>query len=150
MIIGASAACFFALGSIVNNFLSVKDMFVVCAALIFVVWLIILLFLKEERVTGNRKEIASNINTKESLKILLSDKLFVRLNLAGFINNFIMTDLFYILPQYLEKITGMSGMWKIFIPAVVIAIICMRKVIVFVERGYSLKVIKISFVVTAF
>ncbi|MDP4145529.1 MAG: MFS transporter [Bacillota bacterium] len=149
MIIGVAAAGSFALGSIVNNLLPVKDMFLVCAILIFIVWLIILVFLKEERNFISKKEKTTGIDAKGSFKILLSNRLFVRLNLAGFMNNFIMTGVFYIIPQYLDKLTGTSGMWKIFMPAVIIAVICMRKAIPFVEKGQSLKIIVISYVVTA-
>jgi MFS family permease len=60
-----------------------------------------------------------------------------------------MTGVFFIVPQYLDKIIGMSSMWKVFMPAVIIAVICMRKVTAFVERGYSLKIIVISYIVTA-
>lgn len=149
MIIGVAAAGSFALGSIVNRFLSVKNMFLVCAALIFMVWVVILVFLKEEKELALDNEEANKIDVGGSFKILLADRLFVRLNLAGFINNFIMTGVFFVIPQYLEKITGMSGMWKVFMPAVIIAVICMRKVIYFVEKGHSLKVIIISYIITA-
>ncbi|GLC30513.1 MFS transporter [Clostridium omnivorum] len=148
-IIGVAAASSFALGSIVNKILSVKDMFLVCAALIFVVWVVILVFLKEEDNSASSSEIGGKIDIKGSLKTLLSNKLYVRLNLAGFINNFIMTGVFFIIPQYLDKITGMSGMWKVFMPAVIIAVICMRRVISFVEKGHSLKVIVISYIIIA-
>ncbi|MDD3225743.1 MAG: MFS transporter [Clostridium sp.] len=149
MIIGISAASSFALGSIVNSILSVRNMFLVCAVLIFIAWLVILVFLKEERNLALGNETTNKINVRESLKILLSNKLFVRLNLAGFINNFIMTGVFFIIPQYLDKITGISSMWKVFMPAVIIAVICMRKVTSFVEKGYSIKVIMISYMIIA-
>lgn len=149
MIIGVAAASSFALGSIVNNLLSVKNMFLVCAGLMLLVWIVILVFLKEEKKVTLENEVEDKIDVKGSFRILLGNKLFVRLNLAAFINNFIMIGVFFIIPQYLDKITGMSGMWKIFMPAVIIAVICMRKVIKFVEKGCSLKVIVISYIITA-
>ena len=59
-----------------------------------------------------------------------------------------MIGVFFIVPQYLDKIIGISEMWKVFFPAVVIAVICMRKVIGFVEKGYSTKVMIIFYVIT--
>lgn len=149
MIIGVAAAISFALGSIVNKLLPVRDMFLVCAVLIFIVWIVILVFLQEEKTSSSNNEKSDKIDVKGSFKILLSNRLFVRLNLAGFINNFIMTGVFFIIPLYLDKITGMGGMWKIFMPAVIIAVICMRKIIKFIERGYSLKIIIISYIIIA-
>lgn len=149
MIIGAAAAGSFALGSVINNLLPVKDMFLVCSVLIFIVWLIILIFLKEDKKFVKEAKNLSKVSTRKSFGVLLSNNLFVRLNLGGFINNFIMTGVFYILPQYLEKITGMRGMWKVFMPSVIIAIICMRRIIIFVEKGYSIRIIILSFIITA-
>jgi sugar phosphate permease len=51
--------------------------------------------------------------------------------------------------QYISKILGPDGMWKIFMPAVIAAILCMRNVIRFVEKGYSSLIIILSFAVTA-
>ena len=149
IIVGVAASASFALGSIVNNYLSVRDMFLVCAILIFIVWLIILFFLKDTQKLSTYKTQNNEVNIKDSIKILLKSNMFIRLNLAGFLNNFIMTAVFYIVPQYLDKITGISGMWKVFMPAVIIAVICMRKVIKFVEKGYSAYAIAVSFIVTA-
>lgn len=148
MIIGVAAAGSFALGSIINKVLSVKDMFLVCAALIFIVWIVILVFLKEEEPSSSSTEKVNEVNVKESFKILIHNNVFVRLNIAAFINNFIMIGVFFIVPQYLDKIIGISEMWKVFFPAVVIAVICMRKVIGFVEKGYSTKVMITFYIIT--
>lgn len=147
-IIGFAAASSFALGSIVNNFLSVKNMFLVSAVLILTVWLAILAFLKEgKKETGNQQE--SRVDVKQSMRILGSNRTFVRLNLLGFINNFIMTGVFFTVPQYISKILGPDGMWKIFMPAVIAAILCMRILIRFIEKGYSSLIITFSFAATA-
>ncbi len=60
-----------------------------------------------------------------------------------------MVAVFYIVPIYLNPITGSSGMWKIFMPSVIIAIIFMRKSIVLVEKGYSSTLIMLAFVLAA-
>ncbi len=149
MIIGFAAASAFALGPLVNNYLSVRQMFLVCAMLIFVVWIIILFFLKETHEKSSKKMLENPIKIGDGIKVLLKSPKFLGLNLAGFFNNYIMVSVFYIVPIYLEKITGINGMWKIFMPAVIIAIICMKKSIIFIEKGYSSYLIVVAFVITA-
>ncbi|WP_286161280.1 MFS transporter [Clostridium sp. KNHs214] len=82
-------------------------------------------------------------------EVKLKNKKFLGLNIAGFLNNYIMVAVFYIVPIYLNPITGSSGMWKIFMPSVIIAIIFMRKSIVLVEKGYSSTLIMLAFVLAA-
>ncbi|MBZ9637251.1 MFS transporter [Clostridium sp. FP1] len=147
--IGFSAAASFALGPLIHNYLSVRQIFLICAILIFLVWIIILFFLKETYDLNSYEIPEKQISTRDSIRVLLKNKTFLALNLAGFFNNFIMVAVFYVVPQYLDKITGINGMWKIFMPAVIIAIICMRRAIKFVESGYSSKLIAVSFMITA-
>ena len=149
MIIGFAAAASFALGPLVHRYLSVRQMFLVCAVLIFVVWITILIFLKETHDSNNYGIPENQVSIGDGIKILLKNRTFLGLNLAGFFNNYIMVSVFYIVPIYLEKITGINGMWKIFMPAVIIAIICMRKSIKFVEKGYSSRLIVIAFIISA-
>ena len=149
MIIGFAAASAFALGPLFNNYLSVRQMFLVCAILIFIVWIIILFFLKETHEKSSSKIPETQITIGDGIKILLKSRKFLGLNLAGFFNNYIMVSVFYIVPIYLEKITGINGMWKIFMPAVIIAIICMKSSIKFIEKGYSSYLIVVAFVITA-
>ncbi|WP_244835006.1 MFS transporter [Clostridium sp. BJN0001] len=144
IIIGFAAASAFAIGPLINNYLSVRQMFLLCAILILLVWLIILVFFKEDH-----KTIENKVEIKDAVKILLKNKKFLGLNIAGFLNNYIMFAVFYIIPIYLKPITGSSGMWKIFMPSVIIAIIFMKKSIVLVEKGYSSALIISAFVLSA-
>lgn len=144
IIIGFAAAASFALGPFIHAYLSLRQMFLVSAILIFLVWLIILIFLKE-----NTDSKTDETAISEGVKVLLKDRVFLGLNLAAFLNNFIMVSVFYIVPIYLEKITGISGMWKVFMPAVIIAVICMRKSVKFIEKGFSSILIRIAFIVSA-
>lgn len=151
MIIGFAAASAFALGPIINNYVSVSEMFLICSVLISLVWIIILLFLKDSSATNGNSSRNNETNTEivAGVKILLKNKCFLGLNFAGFINNYIMVAVFYIVPIYLDKIVGTSGMWKIFMPAVIIAIIIMKKSIKLVSKGYGLKLIKLAFISSA-
>lgn len=145
IIIGFAAAASFALGPLVNRALSVRQMFLVCAFLILIVWLLILLFLKDSK----KKTEASEVNIGQGIRILLKNKEFLSLNLAGFFNNFIMVSVFYIVPIYLQPITGTEGMWRIFMPSVIIAIVCMRKSVKYIEKGYGKILIKAAFIISA-
>lgn len=149
MIIGFAAAASFALGPFIHKFLPLKQMFLVCAILMLLVWFIILFFLREDPETYYDEAEENTADIKNSIKKLLKNKRFFTLNLAGFFNNYIMVSVFYIVPIYLEGITGVNGMWKIFMPAVIIAIICMRRSIKLVERGQSPKLIMAAFIVSA-
>ena len=149
MIIGFAATISFVLGPLLHNILSVKQMFLVCALLILSVWAIILFSLKEDKNKIKKSEKDKEMNIVSVIKELLQNRIFLILNLAAFLNNYIMASVFYGIPQYLDKITGINGMWKVFAPAVIIAIIFMRKTIKFVEKGFGSQLIIISFIITA-
>ncbi|MBY6880938.1 MFS transporter [Clostridium botulinum] len=155
IILGFAATASFALGPIIHKYVSVNNMFLYCAFLILFSWIIILIFLREEK-SYNEKETNSkeeyfknNINTKEVFQILLRNNVFVKLNIAAFLNNFIMAAVFFAIPQYLENITGIDGMWKVFMPSVLIAIVFMIWVVKFSEKGYGIKLLILSLAITA-
>ncbi|NFI84300.1 MFS transporter [Clostridium botulinum] len=155
IILGFAATASFALGPIIHKYVSVNNMFLYCALLILFSWIIILVFLKEEKShhkseTNSKEEYSkNNINIREVFHILLDNDIFVKLNIAAFLNNFIMAAVFFALPQYLENITGIDGMWKIFMPSVLIAIAFMTWVVRVSEKGYGIKLLIISFAITA-
>lgn len=133
MIVGVSAALSFALGPLVHKVLNVEQMFLTCAIIIFVSWLCILLFLKENKSNSTLEQAISDekcnlkpITIREGMKILMKNRTFIVLNLLAFLNNYIMVAVFYIVPQYLVGITTIDGMWKVFLPSVVIAICTMK------------------------
>jgi MFS family permease len=150
IILGFAATASFALGPIIHKYVSVNNMFLYCALLILFSWIIILIFLKEGKSYDKKENSFQNsINTKKVFHILLRNNLFVKLNIAGFFNNFIMAAVFFAIPQYLENITGIDGMWKIFMPSVLIAIAFMAWAVRFSEKGYGMKLINVSFAIAA-
>ncbi|WP_315081411.1 MFS transporter [uncultured Clostridium sp.] len=145
IIVGSAAACSFALGPMIHRFVSVKNMFLYSALLIFIAWIVIIFFLKD-----SRNQIDDNaVSTKDIIKILMKDKSFIALNLGAFINNFIMTAVFFVIPQYLEKLIGIDGMWKVFMPTVLIAIIIMRIVVKKLNNVKSINFLISSFLICA-
>lgn len=165
IIIGVAAASSFAFGPLIHRFVSVKNMFLYSAVLIFTSWVIIIAFLKdnssykEKKISkgDNKSELykehsnvsleKSEIDIRSAMRNLIKDKSFISLNLGAFINNFIMTGVFFIIPQYLETITGMDSMWKIFMPAVIIAVVIMRVVLKKLNTIQSIRFLILSFII---
>ncbi|MDB2157026.1 MFS transporter [Clostridium butyricum] len=144
-IIGVAAALSFAFGPLIHKFVSVKDMFLYSAIIIFIAWFVIVLFLKDTKNIYNEE----TMEVKDAIRILSKDKSFIALNIAALINNFIMTAIFFSIPQYLEKITGIDGMWKIFMPTVIVAIIVMRIVVRRLNNSESVNFLISAFVLSA-
>lgn len=145
MIVGAAAAVSFAFGPIINKFVPVKKMFLYSALIILAAFMIIVIFLNE----SNNKSTGKNISAQDAIKILIKDDSFISLNWAALINNFVMTGVFYTVPQYLEKITGLDGMWKVFMPAVVIAIIIMKIAVKRLDNVKSIKFLIANFIISS-
>ncbi|WP_455809951.1 MFS transporter [Clostridium butyricum] len=144
-IIGVAAALSFAFGPLIHKFVSVKDMFLYSAIIIFIAWFVIVLFLKDTKNIYNEE----TMEVKDAIRILSKDKSFIALNISALINNFIMTAIFFSIPQYLEKITGIDGMWKIFMPTVIVAIIVMRIVVRRLNNSESVNFLISAFVLSA-
>ncbi|WP_394883966.1 MFS transporter [Clostridium butyricum] len=144
-IIGVAAALSFAFGPLIHKFVSVKDMFLYSAIIIFIAWFVIVLFLKDTKNIYNEE----TMEVKDAIRILSKDKSFIAWNISALINNFIMTAIFFSIPQYLEKITGIDGMWKIFMPTVIVAIIVMRIVVRRLNNSESVNFLISAFVLSA-
>ena len=141
--ISAAAALAFAVGPLLRGLMSVNWMFLSCAILLFLNELYILFFLKESKCSS---EIKSPQNGK--IYILLIDKNFVQMNLVAFLNNFMMMSVFYAVPIYLTKVTGEKGMWRVFVSAIVIAILAMKAAIKWTQKGLNNQVLMVSFLVS--
>lgn len=144
MFISAAAALAFALGPLLRGIMSVNWMFMSCAILLFINELYILFFLKDNK--GNSKE---NIPQVSDIHALFKDKTFINMNIAAFINNFMMISVFYAVPIYLSKVTGEEGMWKVFVPAIIAAIIFMKFAVKFVKKGFNNSVLIVSFLISS-
>lgn len=119
--ISAAAALAFAVGPLLRGIMSVNWMFMAGGILLFTNELYILFFIKDTKSSEK-----NNVPQGNDIRILLKNKTFVIMNLVAFINNFIMMSVFYAVPYYINTVTGQAGMWKIFIPAIAIAIIVMK------------------------
>lgn len=140
--VSAAAALAFAIGPLLHEFMAVNMMFLVCAILLLVNGIYIIFFLKD---SGQRKDSDNSIGAAESLKILFTNKSFIINNIAAFINNFMMMSVFYLVPIYLNNVTGEKGIWKVFLPAIFAAVVVMKVAVGFVEKGYNRVVIIAAF-----
>lgn len=140
--VSAAAALAFALGPLLHEFMAVNMMFLICAVLLLINGIYIIFFLKDSRqVKGSD----NNIGASQSLKILFRNKSFIINNIAAFINNFMMMSVFYLVPVYLNNVTGEKGTWKVFLPAILAAVIVMKIAVSFVEKGYNREIIIAAF-----
>ena len=142
--ISVAAALAFALGPLLRQIMPVDRMFLVCAVLLFCNELYILLFLKEERPERQARTLQRGY-----IRLLLRNKTYVIMNLAAFLNNFLMTSVFYGVPIYLEKVTGQTGMWKIFVPAIAAAVLMMKAAVAVAEKGHGNLILILAFLLSS-
>lgn len=140
--ISAAAGLAFAVGPLLRGVMSVNWMFMVGAIFLSLNSLYILVFLKDAGDSGS-----AAIPQHEEMAALLRNRTFVLMNSAAFLNNFMMMSVFYAAPIYMDRVTGQTGMWKIFVPAIMIAIVFMKHTIRWVNRGHVNTVLLVSFTV---
>ena len=144
--ISAAAALAFAAGPLLREVMSVNWMFLSCAILLFLNELYILFFVRDRKNGEGQKQVPPE---KGQIRILLRNKSFVVMNLLAFINNYVMISVFYAVPIYLTKVTGEMGMWKVFVPAIAVAILVMRLAVRWTQKGFNRQVLMLSFFVSA-
>lgn len=144
--VSAAAALAFAVGPLLHEIMSVNMMFLICALLLLINGIYIIFFLKDSK---KDESVNNKIPTSESLKILFRNKSFIINNIAAFINNFMMMSVFYLVPIYLNNVTGEKGTWKVFLPAILAAVVVMKVAVGFVEKGYNRGVLVTAFFIAS-
>jgi MFS family permease len=117
-------------GPALLKIMSVPYMFLICAILNFFVLIYIMVFLK----TGANKE--SQELSESIIKTAVSDNNIIYMNFAGLILNYVMVSIFFIVPQFLNKLLGVEGLWKVLMPATVIGVVTMRYAVKSVRERY--------------
>ncbi|QAA32497.1 MFS transporter [Clostridium manihotivorum] len=149
-IVGIGAVAAFVLGPMLYKVISVSKMFLDCS-IIIALTIVFIFFFIPENIKANKEEILQSENSinlfKASLVKVLKDITILRLSICGFIINYIMAATFLIVPDILQKLIGVSNMWKVFLPAVLIGIISMQGAIALCDRGMFIKVSMASFLV---
>lgn len=141
--VSAAAALAFAVGPLLRGIMPVNWMFLTGAILLTLNSLYILLFLKEAGGTGK-----TAIPRRGEIAALLKNRSFVMMNMAAFLNNFMMMSVFYAAPIYMDKVTGQSGLWKFFVPAIIIAILLMKTCARWAAKGHVNPVLLAAFAVS--
>ena len=140
--ISAAAALAFAVGPILRNVMPVNRMFLAGAILLTLNSMYILFFLKDAGGGGN------SIPHRGEIAALLKNRSFVMMNMVAFLNNFMMMSVFFAAPIYMDNVTGQNGMWKIFIPAIIIAIMFMKACVKWLDKGRVNPVLLVAFAVS--
>ena len=141
--ISAAAALAFAVGPLLRGIMPVNWMFLAGAILLTLNSLYILFFLKEAGDTGK-----ASIPRRGEIAALLKNRSFVLMNMAAFLNNFVMMSVFYAAPIYMDKVTGQNGLWKFFVPAIIIAILFMKPCARWAGKGHVNPVLLVAFAVS--
>jgi len=128
-------------GPLLYNIMPVRYMFLICAALILVALLFILLFIKEAKSKTEKHTVPFG----KQMKILLKDKTVIFLSLCGFINQYIFTVLFLVVPKEINLLIGAGKMWMIFLPAIIVGIVAMKVTANISDRGHYVSVAISSF-----
>lgn len=141
--VSGAAALAFAVGPLLRGVMSVSWMFLVGAIFLTMNSLYILFFLKDAGDHGK-----ASVPQRSEIATLLRNRTFVTMNLLAFLNNFMMMSVFYAAPIYMDQVTGQNGMWEIFVPAIIVAILFMKTTVRWVDKGYVHPVLLVAFAVS--
>ncbi|MBE6822400.1 MAG: MFS transporter [Ruminococcaceae bacterium] len=141
--VSGAAALAFAVGPLLRGVMSVSWMFLAGAILLTMNSLYILFFLKEAGDHGK-----ASVPHRGEVAALLRNQSFVIMNLLAFLNNFMMMAVFYAAPIYMDQVAGQNGMWKIFVPAIIVAILVMKATVRWVDKGLVNPVLLAAFAVS--
>ncbi len=144
--VSAAAALAFAAGPLLREVMSVNHMFLACAILLFLTELYILFFIRDGK--EGHPEPHPDLERRH-IRSLVRNRSFVQMNLAAFFNNYMMMSVFYAVPIYLAEVTGETGMWKVFLPAILTAILVMKFAVKWTQKGFGRKVLLLSFLLSS-
>lgn len=71
------------------------------------------------------------------------------MNLSAFLNNCMMISVFFAVPIYLSKVTGDTGMWKAFVPSIIIAVVFMKAAVRITQKGLNKQILMFSFLISS-
>lgn len=142
--VSAAAALAFAVGPLLRGVMSVSRMFLSCAVLLFLNEIYILLFIPDRKNRDGETPVERGYG-----KALLKNRNFILMNLAAFINNYLMISVFFAVPLYLVRVTGETGMWKVFLPAIAAGVLAMKPAARLAQKGRGRQVLMASFLVSS-
>ncbi|HHW08203.1 MAG TPA: MFS transporter [Clostridia bacterium] len=140
ILVGLSATLAFVGGPVIHRWLEVPRMFLLCAVLAVMAFLYIWLFLADDGKPAGQAG-----QEEFSFAGLMKDANLVKLFAAGFFNNYLLVSQFYIVPLLLEHSLGSEGMWQVFVPSTLVAILAMRVAAKHADAGRFVETTALSF-----
>ncbi|ADU27783.1 MFS transporter [Ethanoligenens harbinense] len=140
-IVSIGAVIAFVVGPLLYRSVSVRSMFLGCAVLIALAFLMVLFLAKEQR---ERKSTAG-VRLRKQIGQLLAQRPVLLLSIGGFIINYLNADLFMIVPERLAGMIGAGNIWMVFLPAVVCGIAAMKFSTSLSDKGGYVPVSRVSF-----
>ncbi len=141
MAVGISAVLAFTGGTFLTKIMSINQLFLLCAVFSLLSILYIIFFLESDKKSN---DLPFDL---ETYKNALRDPKLIPLYLLGFIVNFCMVSIFYIIPILLNDIMGFDEYWKIFSPSVLVSIVIMRLSSRFADKGRTKEIMILAFII---
>jgi len=113
---GLSAIVSFTLSPIIAGTLGIPSVFYINAGLSFLAIIFVIFFLENNGISFT----GIGVYQANSFWNILKNRELLRINIAGFIANFVFSSLFFVLPILFTRAMGVADMWKIYAPATVI------------------------------
>lgn len=142
VMVALGAVIAFVAGPLLYRVVTVRYMFLGCAFLITLAFILILFCLKEQRQTRPNP---ANIKFLSQMKSLLVQKPVRLLSICGFIINYLNAELFMIVPTTLKRTIGTENMWMVFLPAILCGVLAMKLTTSLSDKGYYKQVSVLAF-----
>ncbi|MBL8644067.1 MAG: MFS transporter [Rhodospirillaceae bacterium] len=135
---GAAAIFSFIAGPLFYRIGTMPQMFTACAALVTLVWLFLIFGVKADTP-------AAPSQAQGSVMSLLKNVPLRRFIFAGFLLNYIMMGVLFIVPLLIDETLGARNLWQILIPATVIGVAVMRFATRYADGPYFGRIAALSF-----
>jgi MFS family permease len=122
-------------GTILQKLISIPQIFLLCLFLSVLAWLYVVFVFREDGKPASRLKTGDLPENQYPIKSIIINKPLLRLYGTGFISNFMLTGIFFILPHMAENTFGSGGSWKVLIPAIPVIFIAMKIVNSYADKG---------------
>lgn len=136
---GLAAIVSFVGGPLLYRFLTLPQIFLICAGLAGLVWLYLLF--------GIPAHSAHATQAAAPLAPLLNDKRLRLFIAAGFLLNFILMNFVFVLPLLADEAFGARHLWRVLIPATAVGVLAMRLAVRQADAGRFERVAAAAFAV---
>ena len=136
--IGVSSVIAFIGGPLLYKIINVPQMFLVCAVLSSMSFLYVLFFLEDQQpVQTTPFHIAA-------FWTALKNRSYIHYYIGGLTMNACLVSVFFVLPLLLKKLGRVEDSWIVFVPAVMLAMVVMRKATSLSDSGKTRRVLALA------